>query len=307
MQHHFVINPAAGQGHAAEYIPKIKAYFEGKKEPYTIYETTGVRDASHYVRKTAQSTTEELRFYACGGDGTLSEVVSGCIGFDHAAVGVIPAGTGNDFVRSFDKPEFFQNIEAQVTGHTEVIDVIQVNDRYAINMANIGFDCDAALSAAKLKTKPFIKGPMAYIGGLITEVCKEMGYDLTFTIDGTETLEGKYLLCTVANGSFCGGGWNSSPRAHMSDGLLELAIVKNMPRRVLLPIIPSYHSGKYLDKHIQTGIVTYRQCKSLKIVAAKPQNVSIDGEIVPFTVLAIQNLPSALRIVVPADTNFNNP
>ena len=93
----------------------------------------------------------------------------------------------------------------------------------------------------------------------------------------------------------------------MNDGLLELAIVKKLPRRKLLPIIPSYHSGKYLDKHIKTGVVTYRQCKSLQIVAAKPQNVSIDGEIVPFTVLAIQNLPGALRIIVPAGTNFKNP
>jgi diacylglycerol kinase family enzyme len=134
-----------------------------------------------------------------------------------------------------------------------------------------------------------------------------MGYHLTFTIDGTETFEGEYLLCTVANGSFCGGGWHSSPRAHMNDGLLELAIVKKLPRRKLLPIIPSYHSGKYLDKHIQTGVVTYRQCKSLQIVAARPQNVSIDGEIVPFTVLAIQNLPGALRVIIPAGTNFKNP
>ncbi len=307
MQHHFVINPAAGQGHATEYIPKIKAYFEGKDDNYTIYTSTGVRDATNYIIKTAKSTTEELRFYACGGDGTLSEVVRGAIGFNHVSVGVIPAGTGNDFVRSFDKPEAFHDIEAQVKGHPEAIDVIQINDHYSINMANIGFDCDAAAAASKLKTKPLIKGPMAYVGGLIQEFCKEMGYELTFTIDGTETIQGKYLLCTVANGSFCGGGWHSSPRAHMNDGLLELAIVKNLPRRKLLPIIPSYHSGKYLDKHIKTGVVTYRQCKTLNIVAAKPQNVSIDGEIVPFTVLAIQNLPGALRIVVPAGTNFKNP
>ena len=73
----------------------------------------------------------------------------------------------------------------------------------------------------------------------------------------------------------------------MNDGLLELAIVKKLPRRKLLPIIPSYHSGKYLDKHIKTGVVTYRQCKSLNIVAAKPQNVSIDGEIVPLLTLII--------------------
>ena len=258
------------------------------------------------MRRTAQSTTEELRFYACGGDGTLSEVVSGCMGFDHVSVGVIPAGTGNDFVRSFDKPDSFHDIAAQVNGHPETIDVIQINDHYSINMANIGFDCDAAAAASKLKTKPLIKGPMAYVGGLIQEFCKKMGYHLTFTIDDTETLEGDYLLCTVANGSFCGGGWHSSPRAHMNDGLLELAIVKKLPRRKLLPIIPSYHSGKYLDKHIKTGVVTYRQCKSLQIIAAKPQNVSIDGEIVPFTVLAIQNLPSALRIIVPAGTNFKN-
>lgn len=307
MQHHFIINPAAGQGLAAKYIPKIKACLEKQNENYTIYTSKGVRDITHYILQTAQSTADKLRFYACGGDGTLSEVVRGAIGFPHISVGVIPAGTGNDFVRSFDKPDVFQDIEAQINGHTETIDVIQINDHYSINMANIGFDCDVAADANRLKTKPLIKGSLAYIGGVIQEFCKEMGYELKITIDGEETLEGKFLLCTVANGSFCGGGWNSSPRALLNDGLLDFAIVKNLPRRRLIPILPSYRTGKYLDKHIRTGLVTYRQCQKLSIVAAKPQNVSIDGEIVPFTALAIQNLPGALRVIVPAGAGFLHP
>lgn len=307
MQHHFVINPAAGQGHAAEYIPKIKACFAGKTDNYTIYLSTGVRDATNYVIQTSKSTDEQLRFYACGGDGTLSEVVRGAIGFEHVSVGVIPAGTGNDFIRSFDKPEAFRDIAAQITGHAESIDVIQINDHYSINIANIGFDCDAAATASRLKTKPLIKGSMAYICGLVTEFCKEMGYQLRFIVDDDEVLEGNFLLCTVANGSFYGGGWHSSPRAHLNDGLMDLAIVKNLPRRKLLGIIPSYHTGKYLEKHIKTGVVTYRQCKKIQVIAAKPQNISIDGEIVPFTALAIQNLPGALKLIIPAGTKFRNP
>ena len=304
MQHYFIINPAAGQGNAANYIPKIKECFQDKSENYTIYTTRGISDVTGYVRQIAENTQEELRFYACGGDGTLSEVVHGAVGFDHVSVGVLPAGTGNDFIRSFENAHLFQDINAQINGESVAIDLIQVNQQYSINMLNIGFDCNAAFYAAQYKKK--IKGPLAYLAGVIREFCRKMGSDLTFLIDNEESLSGAYLLCTIANGSFCGGGFRSSPNACLSDGLMDIAIVKTLPRLRFLSILPSYRTGKYLGKHIQSGLVTYRQCKKLEIVSALPLNVCIDGEIFPFTSLKIKNLPKALRVIVPAGALMHN-
>ena len=93
------------------------------------------------MRKTAAESSERLRFYACGGDGTLGEVVNGAAGQVNAEVGLIPIGTGNDFVRNFADAGDFFDIEAQVMGEARAIDLIKCNDRYGINVVNVGFDC----------------------------------------------------------------------------------------------------------------------------------------------------------------------
>lgn len=299
MHHHFIINPAAGQGQAIKYIPQIQQYFKEVSQPYTIYTSCGVGDITAYVQKTAAKTTQELRFYACGGDGTLNEVICGAIGHAHVSVGILPAGTGNDFIRSFHESHLFQQVAAQVSGTPTPIDLIRVNQQYAINMLNIGFDCNAALAASQLKKKPLLKGPLAYAAGAVQQFCHKMGSGLHFTIDETEHFSGDFLLCTIANGRFCGGGFQSSPEAHVNDGLLDLAAVHMLSRPRFLSLLPSYRSGSYLKKQIKTGLVVYRRCKQLQILAASPLYVCIDGEISSFTSLQIAALPGAIRLIVP--------
>ena len=99
MHHYFIINPAAGQGKAAKLVPAIREYMEGEGLPFTIYQTKGVGDAMAYMRYMAKKGP--ARFYACGGDGTLNEVVNGLKKFPECEVALIPAGTGNDFLRNF--------------------------------------------------------------------------------------------------------------------------------------------------------------------------------------------------------------
>lgn len=305
MHHYFIINPAAGQGQASSYIPQIEQYFTvcSKPEPYTIYTTRGASDVTPYVSRICAETAEPIRFYACGGDGTLNEVVTGVIGHPHASVGVIPAGTGNDFVRSFQGSSLFQQIAAQIEGTDIAIDLIQINDRYAINMVNIGFDCNVAFAAGQLKQKPLLKGPLAYLAGVVQQLCHHMGSLLQFHIakgqPGAESISGEFLLCTIANGSFCGGGFQSSPKAELTDGQLDLAIIKTVPRLKFLALLPSYRTGRYLERLIHTGLVTYRQCESLEIIAATPLSVCIDGEISSFTSLQIRVLPQAIRFAIP--------
>ena len=299
MHHYFILNPAAGQGRALDYIPLIQQCFSAAPAPYTIYTSTGVGDITAYVRKISSETKEELRFYACGGDGTLNEVICGAVGHPHVSVGILPAGTGNDFIRSFQNPEFFRPVHAQVAGSSFPIDLIRVNEQYAINMINIGFDCNAALAASQLKKKPFLKGPLAYIAGVLQQFCHKLGSSLQFEIDDHETFSGDFLLCTIANGRFCGGGFQSSPQAHPNDGLLDLAAVRLLPRLRFISLLPSYHSGRYLAPQIQSGLVTYRQCRQLSLLSAIPLHVCIDGEISSFTSLHIEICPQALRFILP--------
>ena len=97
------------------------------------------------------------------GDGTFGEVVNGAVGVSGVSVGVVPIGTGNDFVRNFSSGELFFDIDAQIDGQEERIDILKCNDKYAVNMINIGFDCEVVKKKEVFNKKPFMPSKLAYI------------------------------------------------------------------------------------------------------------------------------------------------
>lgn len=300
MKHYFIVNPLAGQKKAARYIPLIHSYCQEHAIPYEVLETSDPAAAQSAIR--ARLNTEEpLRFYACGGDGTISCVIStiAAAGKPNVSVGIIPAGTGNDFIRSLPDPALQRSIAAQIGGESSPIDLIRVQDSYSINMLNIGLDCDAADMASELKKKPLISGSMAYVLGLINRLCKPLGTSLTLTFDDEETIHGDYLLGTIANGRYYGGGWHAAPLSKLDDGLLDVALITKVPRYRFLHIIPSYHSGTYLPHQIETGLVTYRQCHKVRIVADTPQNICVDGDIRSFEDITVEVCPKAIQLIIP--------
>jgi len=298
MEHIFIINPSAGQGKAAKLIPAIQLALEGTTYKYSIYTTKAAGDAERFVRETCE-TGRKVRFYVCGGDGSFHEAVNGAKGFPEAELGVIPVGTGNDFVRNFGRKGDFMDILSQVEGKSMPCDVIDINGRYVVNMANIGFDCEVAAKASEWKKKPLISGPAAYLMGIPSEFAKPMGKRMSFRwVDGT-TMTGKYLLCTLANGSFCGGGFCSSPEAALDDGLMDVGIVQMLPRRKFVGILPKYKTGTYLDTKLGKEKVLYEKYGKLELAVAEPTHICIDGEISKFTYLKAQMVPRAFRFIVP--------
>ena len=110
MKHIFILNPAAGKENAKEKLAaQLKSVYANVD--YEIYETRGRGDASAYIKQYCETNKESVRFYACGGDGTLNEVVNGAVGFPQASVGCIPCGSGNDFVKYYGGKEIFLNME----------------------------------------------------------------------------------------------------------------------------------------------------------------------------------------------------
>ena len=298
MEHIFIINPSAGQGKAAKLIPEIRELLEGTAYNYSIYTTKAAGDAERFVRETCEFG-KEVRFYVCGGDGSFHEAVNGAKGFPQTEIGILPVGTGNDFVRNFGKKNDFMDILSQVKGESMACDVIEINGRYVVNMANIGFDCEVVVQAGKWKKKPLISGPVAYVMGIVAEFAKPMGKRMSFRwADGT-TMTGKYLLCTLANGSFCGGGFCSSPKASLNDGLMDVGIVQMISRRRFIGILPKYKTGTYLDTKLGREKVLYEKCEKLELAVAEPVNISIDGEISQVTYLKAEMVKGAFRFIVP--------
>ena len=141
MKHLFIVNPVAGGKDRHEYVAEqARLALEGSADAYEVYITTAPMDACAKIKAEAASG-EELRVYACGGDGTLNECVNGAVGHDNVAVTHFPCGTGNDFIKMFgEEKERFFDLAELVHGEVRALDVMECCGRYAINICSVGID-----------------------------------------------------------------------------------------------------------------------------------------------------------------------
>ena len=190
MKHIFVINPAAGKTNVTEaLLPRLHALFVGREEELETYLTTGVGDATRFVKeRCAASCGEHLRFYSCGGDGTMNEVLQGLAGCANAAMGVVPCGSGNDFVRSFPDCDF-SNLEAQIAAEERPIDLIHFNNQWSANICSAGLDSDVCKNMARYKRLPLVTGSGAYILALISTFFSPMGKQAHIVLDDRRTFD----------------------------------------------------------------------------------------------------------------------
>jgi len=299
MKHYFIVNPVAGKGSKDALCDKIRNIGIQKEVDFEIYMTAGERDATRFVSEICDAMPDEqLRFYACGGDGTFGEVVSGAAGRENAAVGLIPAGTGNDFARNFNSAELFFDPEAQLEGNTMEIDLLRCNEYYAVNMINIGFDCEVVRKTVSIKKSPLIPKKLAYIAGLVMTLVRKPGVKTCMSVDGGEETDCHYLLTTFANGCFCGGGFYSNPYASLQDGRIDSILVKNISRARFLTLVSSYKKGIHIVPKNEK-ILSHCKFKTVHMRFEKPQGVCVDGELAEMQELTITCVPNALRLILP--------
>lgn len=154
-----------------------------------------------------------VRLYAVGGDGTLNEVAAGAAGFENAAVGVFPCGSGNDFIRAIGTADDFLDIGRQLCAPVRLIDRINTGKQQALNVCSMGLDAEVAYHMNDFKKWPFVSGSMAYNLSLVKCLLIKMGCDLTVTIDGGKTYTGRFLFALAANGRWYGRGLSLRTRS----------------------------------------------------------------------------------------------
>jgi YegS/Rv2252/BmrU family lipid kinase len=304
------LNPAAGKGAAIKKcLPAILS--AAAKLDFALHRTTGPREAEFYVRdRCAEAPAEKKRFYACGGDGTASEVMNGIYGFPNAEMSVLPAGTGNDFVRNFASVRDFRDVERLIAGVAVPMDVISYafhdekasldRRKFAINMCNIGFDSEAVAWAARLKKYPFVGGVMAYIGGVGMALIRKKALKLRLSFGNGEVLRERILLTAVANGAYCGGGFKGAPDADTMDGIMDVFIAKNVTRRTFLSLLPKYHEGKHFTEPRAKDILLYRRCETLRISSDESMHIAVDGEVFLTRSASFKIVPNAIKFALPA-------
>ena len=273
MNHLFIINPAAGsRDRTAEYTAAIDAAFRGLN--YRIEVSSAPGECRRLAREAAEAG-EEVRIYACGGDGTLNEVAAGAAGFPNAAVTVLSGGSGNDFVRLFSEPEAFTRLERLLDPEEAVFDLIRCNDDYALNICSVGLDARIGTDVARYKRLPLLQGFRAYAVSTVVNVIRGIGEHYVVEING-EKIDGEQTMICVCNGRFYGGGFNPVPEADPADGVLEILLVEKVSRLQVSGIVGKYKDGKYRD---YPELIRHIRAKEIDIFCDAPAAVNLDGEL----------------------------
>ena len=300
MTHIFIINPAAGsKDRTADYSKVIRKVCGEKNLDYRIEVSSAPGECARIAKEAAQ-TGEEVRLYACGGDGTLNEVVSGAAGFDNASVTVFSGGSGNDFVKLFNDPKAFFDLERLVDCEEATFDLIDCNGDISLNICSVGLDARIGTDVANYKRLPLLHGFRAYVVSTVINVIRGIGEHYVVEVNG-ETVDAEQTFVCVCNGRYYGGGFNPVPEADPTDGLLDVLLVKKVSRLQVPGLIGKYKSGRYKEL---PKVVRHLRTKSIRITCDKPNPINLDGELRTAQVVDMSVSDKKLRFFYPKGLTF---
>lgn len=300
MKHVFIINPKAGKGKSGSIISEIEVACKQRNADYEIHYTTGIGDGESYAKKVAERN-EPVRIYACGGDGTLYDVVNGTIGHENVEIASIPVGSGNDFIRLFGTKESFLNIGAHMDGKIITLDAINCNGKYAINQCSMGFDANVCDKQSSFKKIPWLNGESAYVASLLYCFVKKITNVFTIQIDDGAPETMSVLFTYVGNSRWYGGGFMAAPLAMPDDGLMDIVIVKkDISRLQMLPLIPKYKNGQ----HLGWNRTTFKRARKIKITSEETSVVNVDGEIQYVKEAVMTLVDKAVKFVIPTTSTY---
>jgi YegS/Rv2252/BmrU family lipid kinase len=287
------MNPAAGNGRVLKKRAEILSEISKYSESYIVMETTRPMEAKEFAAKACADGSECI--ICIGGDGTISEVISGML-YSGVPLGIVPMGSGNDLIKSLnmDKDDTCANYIKQIfEGKAKAIDVIKANDFYSVNITSVGFDAEVVKSADKIKK---IFGGMSYFVAVLLNVFKFKSFKATIHIDDMK-INDLITLVSCGGGKYYGGGFKMIPSAEIDDGLLSVCIVKNFSKFAKLLLFPLVIFGW----HTKLKNVEIHNCKKLivEVESGRELNLNVDGNLYksssPFV---FEVLESAVKILI---------
>ena len=294
MRYVFIINPTAGKENSFEKVSRqIHEFFKSNDEEYKIFKTAEKGDGTVIARKEAQKGGE-VTVFSVGGEGTTLEVVNGIAGCPNASFGIIPYGTGNDFVKTFGTAEDFRDLKSQISGEKILIDAIKFEDMFVIDQCCCGMDAMVAANVGKFKK--IAGGALAYNMSIIYTLFSKFKAKIKIAVDGKIMPVKKSLFMTCANAPFYGGGYKSAPTANPSDGKLNYSIIKTGSKIKAVSILGEYKKGE----HIKKPYCEYGECSNMEIISDTELPIVLDGEIVYRKNAKFRIIKNALKFNLPA-------
>lgn len=300
MKHLFILNAYAGKKSRVE---ELKEKIKSLNLDCIIEETKSHGDAKRIANEYVSKSDDFVRVYACGGDGTANEAMSGMVGYDNCALGVVPVGTGNDFVKSFDfATDDFRDLEKMVNGDTVTIDLLECSGHYALNTISVGYDCAVAKLAQKIKRFPLMTGPTAYKVALVYCLFSKRKHSLVpFADDEKVEIPQGYktqMMCVAGNGKYYGGGFKATPYAQFNDGNIDFLSVPTISLIKFAQLVGIFVKGEHIG-HKKAPFIVHKKCKKLQFKDDKSIDIGLDGEIFNIKDPVVTVKPSCFKIIVP--------
>lgn len=284
---HAIANPAAGSGLGRKLGQQLHRMLEEKNITHKIEETAAPGHATQLAAQAALSGADTV--LSVGGDGTALEVARGLIGTG-CALGLIPAGTGNDFRKTLGiSKETNEALNTVLTKPAQSTDAGLINGELFLNEIGTGFDV-AVLDYAN-KAKKYCKGLLPYLYGVLCALFRFRPIPVTYQIDGGPQQKKDLFVIAAANGGIIGGGIVIAPDARADDGLLDIITVDS---------IKWYKLPLRLIGLLQGKILTFPEThfvRASSLTFSSPgMRLNVDGEIISADQAKVEILPGALKI-----------
>lgn len=276
MKYIFIVNPESAKGNAMKIIGNIEKVCKQEHIEYEVCYTLAQGDAT----RLAQSyKDDENIIYAVGGDGTLSEVLNGVIGTKNK-IGIIPAGSGNDFYRTVK-----ELAKAEIES-----DVGVVNGKYFLNIACVGIDAEVANNVPLMKKKN-VKVKNLYTASILYTFTHFKFKQIHFKSQEKDE-KGNFTILSICNGRYYGGGYNISPKASLEDNYFDVYYINKLRLPSIINLLLKLKKGK-LEQDKRTN---HFKTNNITVTTEEPIRFNVDGETIENTKFEIKIIPKAIKI-----------
>jgi len=293
-----IVNPAAGGGRAAKLAGPKLAELRIKGLSIDVIATSAPGHAAQLAKEAYAQGYR--RFLAVGGDGTAHEIVNGIFSSGppahRVALGFLPFGTGNSFLRDFTKDGASASIAALLHDRNRPVDLLRLThatgEIYSFNLVSVGFAADVAAIANRY-FKPI--GHLGYLVGVFVRLAQSRRRAFTLRTDDDSSWDDRRcLFLSFNNSKYTGGTMLVAPDADTSDGLIEFVRWGPVGRLNMLRLLPGLYDGS----HIKHPLASRKSVRRIEFNIGEPVDVTIDGEVFTLELRTLNILPAALDVYI---------
>ena len=303
---HAIVNPASGGGRTRKVWPPLAEKLRARGVRLHQHETAGVGDATEIAQRLVGEGASEI--LVVGGDGTLNEVINGVVADDEVAsadvvLSLIPCGTGKDFARSLGIKSPEHALDVLTNGDISALDIGSISyragstneRRFFVNVADVGLGAETA--AWMNRSSKRLGGFLGYLVAAMRTIIVFSGKPARVLVDDVLVHDGPAGMVVLANGRYFAGGMRIAPNASLTDGLVDVLILDDVPKYTLLgSLLPRVYRGK----HLEHPAVHHYQGSRIEISSPESMPFEVDGEQPGFTDIGVCMRRGALKVRTPA-------